>query len=231
MSAESAVPQAAGRHRRLFVRERRREMVPLCRLAKVNSARVRLAEPLQQPARREAAGPGRARHRRARRSRSSRRSPKNLPPDFSYDWGGASYQEKRPRHVGPRARHGRDHGVPDPRGAVRALVAAAVGAAGHAVRHLRRAGRGLAARHDQRRLLPDRSGHAARPGREERHPDRRVRAAEVPGRPVGLRRGTRGGAPAPPPDPHDLAGVHPRRAAAGALDGRGAGARVRWARA
>ena len=101
-----------------------------------------------------------------------------LPPDFSFDWGGTSYQEKRSGGASDvRARAGGDHGVPDPVRAVRAVVAAALGAARAAVRHVRRARRRLAARPDQRRLLPDRPRHAARPRGEERDPDRRVRAA------------------------------------------------------
>ena len=70
-----------------------------------------------------------------------------LPPDFSLDWSGASFQEKKSGGtsvlvLGAR----RADGVPDPRRAVREVVAAAVGAARAAVRHLRRARRGLAAR-------------------------------------------------------------------------------------
>ena len=118
---------------------------------------------------------------------------------------------------------GRADGVPDPRGAVREVVAAAVGDAGAAVRHLRRARRGVAARHDQRRVLPDRPGDAARPGGEERDPDRRVRVAQDARGPVALGRGARGGAAALPADPDDLARVHPRRAAARVLHGRGRG--------
>ena len=69
------------------------------------------------------------------------------------------------------------HGVPDPGGAVRALVAAARRAHRGAVRRPGRPGRHLAARPGERRLLPDRAGDADRPCRQERHPDRRVRLA------------------------------------------------------
>src|SRR5262245_24275887 len=110
------------------------------------------------------------------------------------------------------------------------MVAAALRAARAAVRHLRRAGRDLgqqsahpdrrlAAAH-QRRLLPDRAGHFARPRREERDPDRRVRRAQARGGPVGLRGGGRSGAPALPADPDDLSCVHPRRHAARVLERR-----------
>src|SRR6185503_13009161 len=121
------------------------------------------------------------------------------------------------RHLGAGARARRAHGVPDPRGAVREMVAAAVGAARAAVRHLRRARRRLAEGADQRRLFPDRPGDAARPRGEERDPDRRVRGAQARGGPVGVRRRGGSGAPALPPDPDDLARVHPRRAAARVL--------------
>ena len=122
-----------------------------------------------------------------------------LPPDFSLDWSGASYQEKKSGGTSVLALGARRaDGVPDPRRAVREVVAAAVGDAGAAVRHLRRARRGVAARADQRRVLPDRPGDAARPRGEERDPDRRVRGAEARGGPVGLRRGGRGGAAALP---------------------------------
>ena len=70
----------------------------------------------------------------------------------------------------------------------------------------------------QRRLLPDRAGHADRPGREERDPDRRVRRAAA--RSAGCRHGSgdRGRAHPAAADSDDVAGVHPRRAAAGVRD-------------
>ena len=71
-------------------------------------------------------------HRRRRRCRA----------DFSFDWGGASYQEKRSAGTSGLALGlAVHHGVPDPRRAVREVVAAALGAARAAVRHLRRARR------------------------------------------------------------------------------------------
>ena len=121
-------------------------MVPLASLVTVRySSGAGLDGALQQPAGRE---DPRARRRpasrRARRSRAVEAiAAEVLPPDFSFDWGGTSFQEKeaaaRPSRAGAR----RDHGVPDPRGAVREVVAAALGAAGAAVRDLRRAGRDL----------------------------------------------------------------------------------------
>ena len=129
--------------------------------------------------------------------------------------------EEGGRDLGARARAGRDHGVPDPRRAVREMVAAALGAARDAVRDVRRARRGVAPRPDERRVLPDRPGHAARPRRQERDPDRRVRVDEAPRGAVGRGRRGRGGAAALPTDPDDLACVHLRRAAARDLDRRG----------
>src|SRR5581483_12006380 len=107
------------------------------------------------------------------------------------------------------------HGVPDPVGELRALVAAGGGAARGAVRAARRARRRARARDDQRRLLPDRPRDPDRPRRQERDPDRRVRAAERGPGHVALRRRDRGGAPALPPDRDDLARLRARRRAAG----------------
>ena len=119
--------------------------------------------------------------------------------------------------AGPRGRHG----VPDPRRTVREVVAALLGAARAAVRHVWRAGRGLAPRAHQRRLLPDRPRDAARPCGQERDPDRRVRRVQVPRGDVGIRGDDRGGATPLPAHPDDLARLHPGRAAARDLHGRG----------
>jgi multidrug efflux pump subunit AcrB len=51
------------------------------------------------------------------------------------------------RRIGLFARAGGDHGVPDPVRAIRAMVAAALRAAGASVRHVRRARRGPSAGH------------------------------------------------------------------------------------
>ena len=145
-----------------------------------------------------------------------------LPPDFSFDWGGASFQEKRSGGTSILALGLAALMVFLILAAqYEKLVAAAVGAAGAALRHLRRAGarcwlRGL----HQRRLLPDRPGDAARPRREERDPDRRVRGDEEARGPVDRGRRGGGGAAALPADPDDLARLHPRRAAARVLDRR-----------
>ncbi len=154
-----------------------------------------------------------------------------LPPDFSFDWGGASYQEKRASGTS---------GLALVLGALMVFLILSAQyekwslplsrAAGAAVRHLRRAGRGVAARHDQRRVLPDRPGHAARPGGQERDPDRRIRVAQAPRGHERVGRCAGGRAAALPADHHDLAGVHPRRAAAGVFQRRGRRRRgARWA--
>jgi AcrB/AcrD/AcrF family protein len=124
------------------------------------------------------------------------------------------------RDLGPGARPGGRDGVPDSGRAIREVVAAALGAPGDAVRHVRRARGRLVEGSDQRRVLPDRPGHAARPGGEERHPDRRVRGDEARAGAVGVGRRGRGGAAALPADPDDLARLHPRGAAARDLDRR-----------
>src|SRR5882672_3525277 len=100
------------------------------------------------------------------------------------------------------------------------MVAAVVGDDGSAFRHFRGARGGMGAGPDQRRLLPDRPGHAARIGGEERDPDRGICAAEKSGGPVAVRGGGRGRATALPPDPDDFAGLHPWGHAARVLDRR-----------
>src|SRR6478672_11781511 len=115
---------------------------------------------------------------------------------------------------------GRD-GVPDPGRAIRTLVAPAVGAPRAAVRHVRRVGSDLAARTQQRRVLPDRSRDAARARGKKRDPDRRIRGAENARRHVAVGGGDRGRAPALPADPDDVARVHSRRDPARDFDRRG----------
>ncbi len=223
MSAEPEFRKQPGRHRpHLGALRQRRDGAAL------GARQGRLlvgsgdARSFQQPAGGQAVRPGRARRqfgpgdRRGRahcRARSCRAT--------SATTGAAPRTRKSARRAHRAcAAARRVDGLPDPVGAVREVVAAAVGAAGAAVRHLRRAGRGVAARHDQRRLFPDRPGDAARPGGEERDPDRRVRVAEAPRRHERVGRGARSGATALPADPHDLAGLHPRRAAAGVFQRR-----------
>ena len=119
-------------------------------------------------------------------------------------------------------------GLPHAGRTVRVAGAAVHRAAGRAPRRARRAvgavGQGTA----ERRLLPDRPGDADWPGGEERHPDRRVRRAVARARVLGDRRRGRGRADPAPPHPDDVAGLHPRRDAAGVrLWGRPGGPLVR----
>src|SRR5262249_9099617 len=111
-------------------------------------------------------------------------------------------------------------GVPHPRGAVRELVAAVQRAPGHADRCLRRLRRALAAGPRQRRVRADRPGHADRPRRQERHPDRRVcqgrvREGRVARRGLPERRPAAAAA-----HPDDRVRLHSRRVAAGDREGR-----------
>ena len=125
-----------------------------------------------------------------------------LPPDFTFDWGGTSYQEKRSGGASGfslvlavimvflilSAQYER-WSLP-----LSVLLALPFGTFGAlAAVHLRG--------HDQRRLLPDRPRHAARARGEERDPDRRVRVAPARGGPVHVGRGDRGRAIAVPADP------------------------------
>ncbi len=104
--------------------------------------------------------------------------------------------------------------LPDPRGAVPKPRAAVHRAARRAARRSWGARRPVGARPRQRRLLPGRAGHARRPGSEERHSDRRIRGTITAPRVTNSRSRDRGGAHPAAPDPDDVAGVHPRRAAA-----------------
>jgi hypothetical protein len=116
--------------------------------------------------------------------------------------------------VDPRLRACDPDGVPDPLRAVRALAPALGRGARGAVR---RAGRGrsrVAARHGERHLLPDRPHRADRPRREERDPDRGIRAAGIALRHERQGGGGAGGAPSLPSDRDDVARVRVRRAAA-----------------
>src|SRR3989449_39578 len=220
----TGVPQEPRRGRRYLraLGKRRDDPAALARERQVRLG-PRLARALQQPSRGEALRRGSARHLvgpgdrggRAHRERGAARR-------FQLRLGRRllSGEEIR-RHLGACARARGDHGVPDPRRAVRALVAAALGAARAAFRHLRRARRGLSARLHQRCVFPDRPGHAARPRGEERHPDRAVRGTQGARRLVGRGLGARGCAPEVSPHPDDLACLRLRRDAARLLDRRG----------
>ena len=96
--------------------------------------------------------------------------------------------------VGGDLRHRHPARLPHAGGAVRIAGAAVHRPAGRAARGAGRAVGAVAARTAERPLLPDRAGHADRPGGEERDPDRRVRRAAAPQGAVGHRRGHRSGA-------------------------------------
>ena len=104
-------------------------------------ARAAVHEPLQRLPRR--AGHRRARRpatARARRSTRSRRSrAQTLPREIGYDWSDLSYQEKKaPAAPGALFALSIVVRLPDPRGALRELVAAVLGAAVGADRGVRR---------------------------------------------------------------------------------------------
>ncbi len=100
--------------------------------------------------------------------------------------------------------------VPGAGRAVRELVGAVRGDPGDSVRDLRRLRGAGNARHEQRCLCADRSGHADRPRGKERDPDRRVRQDRARARTLADRCRGRGRAPASAADPDDLVRVHPR---------------------
>jgi hypothetical protein len=138
-----------------------------------------------------------------------------LPPDFSYDWGGTSYQEKRSSGAAGislalavvmvflilSAQYER-WSLP-----LSVLLALPFGTFGALAAVWLR---GMS--NDVYFQIGPR--HAARPRREKRDPDRRIRAAQARGRDVGVGRSGGSRAAAVPADPDDVARFHPRRAAA-----------------
>ena len=88
-------------------------------------------------------------------------------------------RRSRPATRDGRARPLDRRRVPVSRGALRELGGAVRRAARDAVRLPRRADRAQAGRHRVQRLRPDRAGHADRALRQERDPDRRVRASST----------------------------------------------------
>ena len=146
-----------------------------------------------------------------------------LPRGYAIDWSGLSYDESR---KGNEAVYIFIIVVAFVYlvlvGAVRELHPAAGRdpvAAGRGVRLLLLpAGDGAG----QRRVRPDRAGHAGRPARQERDPDRRVRGPAAAGGPVAHGRGRGGCEAAVPADSDDLFRVRRRPPAAGrGLRGRG----------
>ena len=135
------LPQQPGGHRRYLrpLREGRDDPAQVARFGALRLG-ARLARSLQQSPCGEAAGPGRAGsilgsgdpgcgagRQGSAASRFQFRLGRRVVPG-----------EALGRHVGPRAGAGSGDGVPDPRRAVREMVAAAVRASGAAVRDLRR---------------------------------------------------------------------------------------------
>ena len=152
MSAEPAYRNRPDDIGEIYVRSRRRaRWFRSTSLATVRySVRPRLARPLQQPAGGEDLRPGRAGRvssGQAIAARSSSIADEGAAAGLQLRLGRRLVPgEALGRHLGPRARPRGRHGVPDPRRAVREVVAAALGAAGAAVRHVRRARGDLAAR-------------------------------------------------------------------------------------
>ena len=111
--------------------------------------------------------------------------------------------------------------VPSARGAVRKLAPAAGGDPDRTDVSAGRGQRAAAARHGCQHPRPDRLRRAGRARRQERDPDRRVRAAGRGARARPLRGRDRGRTNQAAPDPDDLVRVHSRRGAADAGDRRG----------
>ena len=104
--------------------------------------------------------------------------------------------------------------VPPARRPVRELAVAARGDPDRADVPARRGQRAPAARHGRQHPGADRLRRAGRARRQERDPDRRVRAPGRGARRRPLRRRDRGRAHPPAPDPDDLLRLHPGRGAA-----------------
>jgi multidrug efflux pump len=233
MSAEPEYRQRPDDIQGLYVRSQKGEMVPLAALVNVRHSsgpdsldrfnNLPAVKIIGQTAPGISSGQGIARVEAIARE--------VLPPDFSFDWGGSSYQEKKSSGASTFAL-----------GLAVVMVFLILAAqyekwslplsraSGTAFRHLRRTRGDLdqepartvlrCGAADQRRVFSDRPGDPARSGRQERHPDRRVRGAQTRRGSVGLGLGDRSRTAALPADPDDLAGVHPRRPAAGHLDRR-----------
>ena len=107
----------------------------------------------------------------------------HLPDGFGYEWTELAYQQKLAGNTGILV-FGASRGVrlPGAGGAVRELGPAARGDADRADVPAGRGQRRQPARHGQQHPGADRLRRAGRPGGQERHPDRRVRA---PGRGAG----------------------------------------------
>ncbi|TXT21141.1 MAG: hydrophobic/amphiphilic exporter-1 (mainly G- bacteria) HAE1 family, partial [Gallionellaceae bacterium] len=125
-----------------------------------------------------------------------------LPPGIGFEWSGISSEEKISGQQAPLLF------------GVSLLVV-------RAARCLRRAGRGGVARTAQRRLFQGRADRHHRAGRQERHPDRRVRAPPRGRRARAPRCRAGSLPPAPAPDPDDFHRLCRGRVSAGHFHRRG----------
>ena len=139
-----------------------------------------------------------------------------MPNEMGYDYLGISYQEKKAQQgVSPTAgvwdvAHFR---FPHSRRALRKLVAAVQRLVRHTDRGARRVPHALVARNGKQYLRADRSDHAHRTGREERHPHRRIRQGRIRKRQTAARRRAGRRAFAFASDPDDFLCIHFRNAA------------------
>ena len=139
-----------------------------------------------------------------------------LPRGYDIGWEGLSYDEAKKGNLAVyHLRDRRRLRLPGAGRAIREFPAAAGRdpvAAGRDLRCLPvPAGHGVV----QRRLRPDRPGHAGRPARQERDPDRRIRGATAPGGPEHQGGGHRRREIALPADSDDLLRLHRRSPSVG----------------
>ena len=152
---------------------------------------------------------------RARRWQAMEELVAKLPAGIGLEWTGLSYEEKTSGSQAPLlyalslaivflclAALYESWSIP-----VTVLLVVPLGVLGAVLATL---ARGLT----ERRVLPGRPARHHRPRGQERHSDRRIRQGELRPRHGPGRVGDARGQAAPAPDPHDLAGVHVRRAAA-----------------
>jgi hypothetical protein len=132
-----------------------------------------------------------------------------MPSDVGYEWAGLTLQEKKSEGQAAVIFGMAVLFVFLPLGAVQ-LGAALFGAPVHTDGRPRHADRHVGAALRPQRVRTDRPGHVDRIGRQERHPDRRVRQDAARGGQGDPRRGGRGFQAAPPADPDDIVCIHPR---------------------
>ncbi|MEY9668173.1 multidrug efflux pump [Bradyrhizobium diazoefficiens] len=144
-----------------------------------------------------------------------------LPPGFAFEWTDLTYQEFIAGNSGIWVFPAGDPaGVPGAGRALREPDPAALDHHDRADGSARGDVRRLALQGRQQRLHPDRLDRAGRPLRQERDPDRRIRARARIRRPHADPGSDRSEPAAAPSDPDDVDGVHHGRPAASALDRR-----------